>query len=87
MNQRRSRLEVIGDILRLKEAGKTEIMYKANMSHRQLERYLAFLTQEGFLERRVVPNPGIKYVVTSKGQRLLDSLDAILDMLGTPGGG
>ena len=37
MNQRRSRPEVIADILRLKEAGKTVIMYKANMTHRQLE--------------------------------------------------
>ena len=36
MNRRRSNVEVIADILRLGDAGKTEIMYSANMSYRQL---------------------------------------------------
>ena len=81
MNHRRSSVEVIADILRLGEAGKTEIMYSANMSYRQLQRYLSFLTREEFLERRVVPNPGVKYRTTRKGERLLKSIDTLLDML------
>ncbi|HLE82380.1 MAG TPA: winged helix-turn-helix domain-containing protein [Dehalococcoidia bacterium] len=85
INNRRSSVEVIADILRLKEAGKTEIMYSANMSYRQLQKYLAFLTQEGFLERFVRPNPGVKYRTTQKGQQLLKSIEAILDMLGPRG--
>jgi len=84
-NHRRSSVEVIGDILRLGEAGKTQIMYSANMSYRQLQRYLAFLVQQGFLERRVVSNPGVKYRTTQKGQRLLNSIDTIMDMLGAQG--
>jgi len=83
MNHRRSSVEVIADILRLREAGKTQIMYGANMSYRQLQKYLAFLIQQGFLERQVVPNPGVKYRTTHEGQRLLESIDTILDMLGT----
>ena len=82
-NHRRSNVEVIADILRMGESGKTEIMYGANMSYRQLQKYLAFLVQENFLERFVVPNPGVKYRPTKKGLRLLESIDAILEMLGT----
>ncbi|MFC1935576.1 winged helix-turn-helix domain-containing protein [Chloroflexota bacterium] len=78
-------MEVIADILRLGEAGKTEIMYSANMSYRQLQKYLTFLVQQGFLERRVVPNPGVKYRTTRKGHRLLKSIDTMLDVLGSQG--
>ncbi len=82
MNHRRSNIEVIADILRLGEAGKTEIMYSANMSYRQLQKYLDFMVESGFLEQIVVPNPGIKYKVTKKGQRLLRSIEPILEQLG-----
>ncbi len=82
MNHRRSNIEVIADILRLGEAGKTEIMYSANMSYRQLQKYLDFMVESGFLEMIVVPNPGIKYKVTKKGQRLLQSIEPILEQLG-----
>ena len=82
MNNRRSNVHVIADILRLGEAGKTEIMYSANMSYRQLQKYLDFLVQGDFLERKVVPNPGIKYCVTKKGTRLLQSIESVLDLLG-----
>jgi len=33
MERRRTSVEVIADILRLGQAGKTEIMYSANMSY------------------------------------------------------
>ncbi len=82
MNQRRSNIEVIADILRLGEAGKTEIMYSVNMSYVQLQKYLGFMVESGFLEQIVVPNPGIKYRVTEKGHRLLQSIDPILEQLG-----
>ena len=82
MNHRRSNIEVIADILRLGEAGKTEIMYSANMSYRQLQKYLDFMVESGFLDKIVVPNPGIKYKVTKKGLRLLQSIEPILEQLG-----
>ena len=53
MNNRRSSVQVMADILRLGEAGKTEIMYSANMSYRQLQKYLEFLVNGEFLERIV----------------------------------
>ncbi len=84
LNHRRSNVQVIADILRLGEAGKTEIMYSANMSYRQLQKYLAFLVQQGFLERFVVPNPGVKYRTTRKGYLLLKNIDSILVMLSVP---
>ena len=80
MNNRRSNIEIIADILRLSEAGKNEIMYSANMSYRQLQKYLNFLTQEGFIE--VKPsNPRPTYRVTKKGLRLLKNIDSLLEML------
>lgn len=81
LNQRRSNIEVIADILRLEEAGKTEIMYSANMSYRQLQKYLDFLVAEEFMERRLVPNPGVKYLITKKGRTLLDSIETMLGLL------
>ncbi len=78
---KRSHIEVMADILRLGEAGKTEIMYNANLSHIQAKKYLRYLTDSGFLDQVVKPNPGIKYRVTTKGQKLLDRIDVVLEML------
>jgi len=81
MNNRRSNIEVIADILRLGEAGKTEIMYSANMSYRQLQRYLKFLTEHEFIELVKVGNPVTTYKVNKKGLRLLKNIDNLLEML------
>ena len=81
MNSRRSNIEVIGDMLRLGEAGKTEIMYSANMSYYQLQKYLSFLMQLKLIDRVGVGNPVITYRVTRKGLRVLRSIDSILETL------
>jgi len=81
MNNRRSNIEVIADMLRLGEAGKTEIMYSANMSYSQLQKYLKFLLQLGLIDKVTVGNPIVTYRVTKKGLRLLRSIDSILEML------
>ena len=86
MNNRRSNIEVIADILRLGEAGKTEIMYSANMSYRQLQRYLEFLTQRRFIELVKVGNPVTTYKVNKKGLELLESIDTLLGMLASKDG-
>ncbi len=82
LNGRRSNIEVMGDILRLGEAGKTEIMYSANMSYRQLQRYLDFLTQRGFMRIIKVGNPITTYKVNENGLRLLKNIESLLEMLG-----
>jgi len=81
MERRRSNIEVIADILRLGEAGKTEIMYSANMSYFQLQKYLNFLSQLGLINKVTVGNPSVTYRVTEKGLRLLRNIDSILEVL------
>jgi len=81
MNNRRSSIEVMADILRLGRAGKTEIMYSANMSYRQLQRYLEFLTQHGFIEIMKVGTPVTTYKVNKRGLRLLKTIENLLEML------
>jgi len=81
MNNRRSNVEVIADILRLGEAGKTEIMYSTNMSYRQLQQYLEFLTQHEFIQIMKVGNPVTTYKVNKRGLRLLETIENLLEML------
>ena len=81
LERRRSNIEVIADMLRLGEAGKTEIMYSANMSYQQLQKYLTFMLQLGLITRVTVGNPVITYRVTRKGLRLLRNIEGILEML------
>lgn len=86
MNNRRSNIDIIADILRLREAGKTEIMYSANMSYHQLQKYLSFLVQGGFIDSVKLGNPAMSYRVTEKGSRLLESIDRMLELLSPQGG-
>ena len=83
MHRRRSNIEIIGDMLRVgaNGAGKTEIMYSANMSYSQLQKYLSLLISQGFIDRLGVGNPVVTYRVTERGSTLLRSIDTILDVL------
>ena len=83
MNHRRSNVEIIADMLRTGEngAGKTEIMYSANMSYSQIQKYLAFLLTHGFITKVVVGNPIATYHVTDKGSGLLRNIDTIMEVL------
>jgi predicted transcriptional regulator len=81
LERRRSSIEIIADILRLGEAGKTEIMYSANMSFFQLQKYLKYMLELGLVDKVTVGNPTITYRVTDKGTRLLNNIDGILKIL------
>ena len=81
ISNRRSNIEIIADMLRLGEAGKTEIMYSANMSYFQLQKYLNFLLQLKLIDKVTVGNPTVTYRVTKKGLRLLRNIDNIQQML------
>jgi len=81
IDRRRSSIEVIADMLRLGEAGKTEIMYSANMSYFQLQKYLNFMLELRLIDKVTVGNPVVTYRVTRKGLRLLKSIDGILEIL------
>ena len=83
MNRRRSNIEIIADMLRVGEngAGKTEIMYSANMSYSQLQKYLGFLLSHRLVDKVEVGNPIVTYRVTDKGRGLLRDIDNITEML------
>ena len=84
MSRRRSNIEIIAEMLKVGEngAGKTRIMYNANMSYKQIQKYLGFLMGEGFIDRVEVGNPSVTYKVTDRGLKLLNSINNIMEMLG-----
>lgn len=81
LDRRRSSIEIIADMLRLGEAGKTEIMYSVNMSYFQLQKYLGFMLERGLIDKVKLGNPSVTYRVTKKGLRILRSIDAVLECL------
>ncbi len=83
VNRRRSNIEIIADMLRVGEngAGKTEIMYSANMSYAQIQKYLGFLLSHGFINKVQVGNPSVTYQVTEKGGELLRNINGIMEVL------
>ena len=87
MNQRRSNIEIISEMLRIGAdgAGKTEIMYGANMSYSQIQKYLAFLVSRGFIGKVEAGNPTVTYQLTDSGLKLLTSINNVTEMLGNDG--
>jgi predicted transcriptional regulator len=83
MGQRRSNIEIIADMLRVGEngAGKTEIMYTANMSYSQIQKYLDYLINQGFINKVNMDNTMVAYQVTDSGFKLLKAIDTLMNML------
>ena len=73
MKSKRESLQVIYDILKAIQIGKTKpthIMYKANLSHQMLEQYLNELISKGFITETKNPK-GKTYSLTAKGSGYL----------------
>lgn len=83
VGQRRSNIEIIADMLRVGEngAGKTEIMYSANMSYSQIQKYLDYLVSQGFINKIDMDNTMVAYQVTDNGFKLLKAIDTLMAML------
>ena len=83
VNRRRSDIEIIADMLKVGEngAGKTEIMYSANMSYSQIQKYLGYLIGQGFVNKMKMGNPSVTYQITDSGLRLLELINRLRDML------
>ncbi len=83
VGRRRSSIQIIADMLRVGEngAGKTEIMYSANMSYSQIQRYLDYLVRQGFIDRVDMDNTLVAYRVTDSGFKLLKAIDTLMEML------
>ena len=71
-------MEIFANILKIaeKQTLKTHIMYKANLSHRQLEKYLTFLETNGMIIRRLENNSTL-FQVTEKGLGFLRDYERI----------
>ena len=84
VNRRRSDIEIIADMLEVGEngAGKTQIMYGANMSYSQIQKYLGYLMAQGFIDKMKMGNPSVTYKVTDNGLKLLELIGSIKEMLG-----
>jgi predicted transcriptional regulator len=82
--RRRSNIEIIADMLRAGEngAGKTEIVYTANMSYSQIQKYLDYLVNQGFVNKVDMGNTMVAYQVTESGLQLLKAIDTLIKMLG-----
>jgi len=75
---KRSKFETMNTILQLctQTTKKTHIMYKANLSHQQLEKYLSTVTQADLL----APAEG-GYLTTTKGRIFLDKFRELTDVV------
>ncbi len=84
VNRRRSDIEIIADMLKVGEngAGKTEIMYSANMSYSQIQKYLGYLVGNGYIDQMKLGNPSVTYQITESGLKLLQLINNIKEMLG-----
>ena len=85
---RRSEIEIIAEILKLSEDGvrKTEILYQANLSYKQLSTYLSVLLEKDFIEENEQQNHNgngtyMIYRRTNKGNELLTKINKILSLL------
>lgn len=77
--QKRSRLETIYVILALSTEGirKTHIMYRANLSHLQLEKYL-----EALIDKQLLKKENDFYVTTSQGIEFIEKFKEIQSLMG-----
>ena len=77
---RRSAVEIIFDILSVCGAGganKTAIMYRSNLSHDQLVRYLGYLHDQGVLE----VNANGRFHLGEKGSEMLEQVSQVIELL------
>jgi predicted transcriptional regulator len=81
MNRRRSKIEIIAEILRVGEGNKAEIMYRVGMSHAQLHRYLDYLVERGFVVSDSDACAGGVYRVSRDGKLLLRSIESVEGLL------
>ena len=85
MNKKRTRLEVIRDILlvikdRNGKIKPTHILYKSNLSHQMMEEYLGELIQKGFITEQTMKDGKSKtYAITKKGMTYLEKYRSIIE--------
>jgi len=76
MGKKRSRVDIIGDMLQSIQHKKgrikpTHLMYKANLSHDQLKGYLEELVEKEFVSSIETPEHNTYILITDKGCKFL----------------
>ncbi|MEM0253343.1 MAG: winged helix-turn-helix domain-containing protein [Candidatus Bathyarchaeia archaeon] len=81
-SKRRDKLQIIAEILGIarRNALKTQIMYRANLSFTQINDYLNFMLETHLLEKRT-ENGKDYYRATNNGVRYLQLYCALMDLL------
>ena len=82
VNNRRSEIEIISEILSLAKDGtrKTRILYQTNLSYTQLQAYLSYLLETDVL--KIENNNSVKtFVTTKKGLSLMENINRVLNDL------
>jgi predicted transcriptional regulator len=82
--KRRDQLSIIANILEnaREGAGKTQIMYRANLSFTQLNEYITFLIDTGLIMHRKVDGKE-RYFATVKGVIFAQMYSELFDMIRT----
>ncbi len=79
---RRDRLNIIAEIMEAAKGSqlKTRIMYRVNLSFSQVNEYLSFLTERGFVRVRV-ENRKKFYETTAKGNMYIENYREMSNLL------
>lgn len=80
---RRSRFEIIGEILSLTADGaggaaKTSIVYRANLNFNVVNRYLGLLVREGLVN--ITRGSAVRYRITERGHKFLNAYKNLKSM-------
>lgn len=80
--QNRSAMVLAANILRVatQGIGRTHMMYKANLSHRMLNSYLAFLSDIGLISTITKNGCRTTYQTTEKGKRYIEIYNSLLEL-------
>jgi len=89
MSKKRTRLEIIRDILEVikSKSGKikpTHILYKSNLSHQMMEEYLQELIEKSFILESLNKKQKT-YSITEKGKNYLSQYSSIVEFTNTFG--
>lgn len=84
-SSKRSSLQIIADILKI-QGTKVAIMYRANLSYAQTQKYLELLLRHGLLESVTDPRGKRRYQATEKGKKLIHLVETIESFAVIPGG-
>jgi len=80
LNKRRNEFHILSDIMTLSQEGvnKTQILYKCNLSYHLLKKYLDFLVNNRFIDKKQNGSKRKVYILTKKGYSFLSDINNIL---------